>query len=229
MEDWSPEAKALYSILKAETKEEYEARFLDYKKESLDVVRIFVEDTKAKLLLVNESIDVAKVATGAKIAEICTSLGAELATMEGKLSAEITQLSTTVDRALRLSLSTEVDGSPASQNWHPGGSTVGPSGHREDHLNRGLACVSYTPPPGRRMQPDTSTAMILNPLHNSSVPDSNFWALVLNYPCSMATTLNCGSTAVRSISSIGPHLQNIGFHMVLRSSSAQRRRGWSLT
>jgi hypothetical protein len=89
MEEWSPEAKTLYSILKAETKEEYEARFLDYKKESLDAVRIFVEDTKAKLHAVNDSIDATKEATATEIAEIRTTLGADLATMESKLSAKI--------------------------------------------------------------------------------------------------------------------------------------------
>jgi hypothetical protein len=36
-------------MLKAETAEEYETRFLTYKKDTMDAVRIFVADTTRKL------------------------------------------------------------------------------------------------------------------------------------------------------------------------------------
>jgi hypothetical protein len=172
MEEWSPEAKTLYSILKAETKEEYEARFLDYKKESLNAVRIFVEDTKAKLHAVNDSIDAAKEATATEIAEIRTTLGADLATMESKLSAEIAQLSTTVDRAIRSIPRASAGGSPALPIWRLGDSNVGQVGLRDDQGNRGMACAPHTPPPGGGMHIGQTSSLILNPTQHSSVTDS---------------------------------------------------------
>jgi hypothetical protein len=171
MEEWSPEAKTLYLILKAETKEEYEARFLDYKKESLDAIRIFVEDTKAKLHAVNESIDAAKEATVTEIAEIQTTLGADLATMESKLSVEIAQLSTTMDRAIRSISSASAGGSPALPTWHPGDSNIGQVGHRDDQGNWGMACAPHTSPPGGGMHIGQNSSLILNYTQHSSVTD----------------------------------------------------------
>jgi hypothetical protein len=47
MEMLSLESKLLYDMLKANTREEYEVRFLQYKKESLDAVKTFVDETQA--------------------------------------------------------------------------------------------------------------------------------------------------------------------------------------
>jgi hypothetical protein len=46
MESLSPEARALYDLLKGDTCEEYEQRFLQYK-ESLDAIKVFVDETTA--------------------------------------------------------------------------------------------------------------------------------------------------------------------------------------
>lgn len=49
MDNLSPESKALYELLKSDTKEEYESRFLQYKKEMLDAVKLFVDDTTSQI------------------------------------------------------------------------------------------------------------------------------------------------------------------------------------
>ena len=45
MEDLSPEARTIYDLIHGETTAEFESRFLDYKKETLEAVRKFVADT----------------------------------------------------------------------------------------------------------------------------------------------------------------------------------------
>jgi hypothetical protein len=49
MESLSPESRALYEILMAETTEAYESRFLAHKKEILDVVRVSIADNGKKI------------------------------------------------------------------------------------------------------------------------------------------------------------------------------------
>ena len=49
MEDLSPEARAIYDLLNASTKEAYEERFLAHKKEILDAVRTMVDSTKTQI------------------------------------------------------------------------------------------------------------------------------------------------------------------------------------
>jgi hypothetical protein len=57
MDALSPESKALYELLCVESKEEYESRFLDYKKDLLDAVKVFVDDTTGQLSDINATID----------------------------------------------------------------------------------------------------------------------------------------------------------------------------
>ena len=57
MENLSPESKALYDLLRAETTEEYEARFLAYKKETLDAVHKFVATTTKEIKAVSTEIE----------------------------------------------------------------------------------------------------------------------------------------------------------------------------
>lgn len=56
MEELSPESRALYEILKAESEGEYEWRFVEYKKEMMDVIRPFVADTTKQIKAVNSSV-----------------------------------------------------------------------------------------------------------------------------------------------------------------------------
>jgi hypothetical protein len=57
MENLSPESKALYLLLKAETKEEYKNSFTDYKKEKINAVHQYIEDTSTHIMDVASTID----------------------------------------------------------------------------------------------------------------------------------------------------------------------------
>jgi hypothetical protein len=57
MDSLSLESRALYELLHMETKEEYEARFIDYKKELLGAIKIFVDDTTGQLADLNATVD----------------------------------------------------------------------------------------------------------------------------------------------------------------------------
>ena len=56
MENLSPESRLLYDLLKADTREAYEAKFLDHKKEILDAVKVFVDDTTKQFKEIEESL-----------------------------------------------------------------------------------------------------------------------------------------------------------------------------
>jgi hypothetical protein len=60
MESLSPEAKLLYDMLKSETTEIHEAKFASYKKEMLDVVKVYVDDTTEQLKDLKTSLDFVK-------------------------------------------------------------------------------------------------------------------------------------------------------------------------
>lgn len=136
----SAESWSLYEILKAETKEVYEIRFLEHKKEILDAVKGNIDDIRHQIKDVAEHVDTVHADVSAKIAEATTSLGAELSTVRTKLSAEITQLSSSVNQALQAI--------PQQPNWQRGGDNFGPNGHQSSSSNPGKAYELHTPPPG---------------------------------------------------------------------------------
>ena len=49
MDQLAPESRAIYDLLRAKTAKEHDARFLDYKKETLDAVHKFVTDTPKQI------------------------------------------------------------------------------------------------------------------------------------------------------------------------------------
>ncbi|KAK1696848.1 hypothetical protein QYE76_013545 [Lolium multiflorum] len=83
MEGLSPESRALYEILKADTQEEYEERFLAHKKEILDVMRGFVVDTTKQIRAVSTSVESVRVAMGDELTEARNSIGTELEAFTG--------------------------------------------------------------------------------------------------------------------------------------------------
>jgi hypothetical protein len=101
MDNLSPEAKALYDLLKADTTEEYETRFIAYKKELLDAVKVYVTDTKSQLKEMSSTVEGVRTSMGSDLQAAKDSLGAELDSIKTSLSAEIADLAATVDRALR--------------------------------------------------------------------------------------------------------------------------------
>jgi len=163
MDALSEESKALYNILMADTKEEYESRFFEHKKEILDAVKIFVDDTGKKFRSVNSSIDAVAATVEGELADTREVLGAELASVRNTLSAEIAQLTATVDRVIRMPNSV-MERTPAPHTKAPGDDTVGQFGHRWAQQHRGTACATHTPPPGG----GTEIAPKSNPMINSS-------------------------------------------------------------
>ena len=57
MADLPPESKAIYDLLRAETTEEFDTHFLDYKTEMLDAVHQFVSTTNKQIKTVTASVD----------------------------------------------------------------------------------------------------------------------------------------------------------------------------
>ncbi|XP_071683141.1 uncharacterized protein [Lolium perenne] len=144
MENLLPEARAIYEIITAETREAYENRFLDYKKESLDAVRTFVEDTTKQFASVNASIATVQASMGTELAAVQAALGADLAIIKGGLSAKISQLASTVGRAIQSPRPASVEGAPGSIPRTPGVGAAGPHGNCIATNHRGMASA---PPP----------------------------------------------------------------------------------
>jgi hypothetical protein len=136
MESLSPEARALYDLLKADTREEYEARFRQYKKESLDAVKVFVDETTAQLKAVNLIVE-----------GVRSAVGADLDTVKTALSADIANLAATVDRALHPPTTTVAAGSTSNAPSGAKVGAVGPDGHRDELHHRGMPCARHMPSP----------------------------------------------------------------------------------
>ncbi|KAK1692513.1 hypothetical protein QYE76_009210 [Lolium multiflorum] len=184
MEKLSPEARAIYEILTAETREAYENRFLDYKKESFDAVRTFVEDTTKQFANVNASIATVQASMGAELAAAQEALGADLATIKAGLSAEISQLAATVGRAFQTPRPTAVEGNPGSVLRTPGMGAAGPSGHCVATNYRGMAT---TPPPGGGTNPPPNSSPYFSNSVNcygepSTITDANASAPRIELP-----------------------------------------------
>jgi hypothetical protein len=97
MESLTPEARALYDLLKADTREEYELRFLQYKKVLLDAIKVFVDDTMSQLQAVAATVEEVRTTVTTDLSATKESLGAELVSVQASLSAEIADLAATVD------------------------------------------------------------------------------------------------------------------------------------
>jgi hypothetical protein len=82
MESLSPESRALYDILMAETTEAYEARFLAHKKEILDTVRASIAANGTKIKAVADEIHAVHEDVAAELIEVKESLGAELGSVK---------------------------------------------------------------------------------------------------------------------------------------------------
>jgi hypothetical protein len=147
MENLTPEARALYDLLKADTREEYELRFLQYKKESLDAVRMFVDDTTTQIKAISSSVEDVRAAVSADLVVAKESIGADLVVVKASLSAEIAELAESVDRVMRAPPSNMAGGSASVAIRPTGAGTAGPDGHREDLNYRGTGCALHTNSP----------------------------------------------------------------------------------
>jgi hypothetical protein len=146
MESLSPEARALYDLLKADTREEYEQRFLQYKKESLDAVKVFVDETTAQFKEVNASVADVRSSVGADLRAATDSIGADLVNVKTTLSTEIAGLAASVDRLLRPD-AVAMAGASASTPSQVDAFTAGPDGRRWDQHHRGVSCAPHIASP----------------------------------------------------------------------------------
>ena len=73
MEEFSPEARKLYEILRAKTQEEYEIKFLAHKKEILDSIRIFMAETDKQFEEVNTNLASMQAQLGEDVASLKSS------------------------------------------------------------------------------------------------------------------------------------------------------------
>ncbi|KAK1686898.1 hypothetical protein QYE76_047746 [Lolium multiflorum] len=148
MDNLSAESKSLYEILKAESREEYEARFLAHKKEILDAMRDYVTDTTKQIQEINTAVDSVRIGMGKELTEAREALGTELEAVKAQISADIAHLASAVDRVARPSPNPAAGGS--------GGN--GPVGHGSDSPNPGKGCATHTSPPGGGMNSDSKTS-----------------------------------------------------------------------
>jgi hypothetical protein len=143
MDALSPESRALYDLLKVDTREEYESCFLQYKKESLDAVKLFVDETRAQFKEVNASVEEVRADVSVDLVAATESIGTELAVVKSSLDSQIASLAATVDRALRVDLSDLAGGSASANSKCTEADTVGPDGHRVDPYHRGMNCAPH--------------------------------------------------------------------------------------
>jgi hypothetical protein len=87
MEDLSPESRALYDLLRVETQEDYERRFLEYKKEMLDAFRPFVADTNGQIKAIHTTVGTLQATVRADLESAKTQIGEELHSIRHSLGA----------------------------------------------------------------------------------------------------------------------------------------------
>ncbi|KAK1617590.1 hypothetical protein QYE76_023107 [Lolium multiflorum] len=144
MEELSPEARALYELLKADTAEEYEKRFIDYKKEVYDAFHPFVVDTRAQL----KSVDSGMAALSSDLQGVKVQIGQDLDAVRTTLSTEVANLTAAIAGLPRHNPTTLARDPSTSQARESDGTNAGPDGHRWTHNSRGMAAGTTLPPPG---------------------------------------------------------------------------------
>ena len=112
MEGLSEESKKLHEILKAETTEEYETRFLEHKKDILDTVHHFINDANKQFKEAGENLESVEARLGAEITGVRDGLGGKLEAAQSALSSDIAKLTESVDRIIRSVPTTAADGTP---------------------------------------------------------------------------------------------------------------------
>ncbi|KAK1647967.1 hypothetical protein QYE76_065772 [Lolium multiflorum] len=144
MENLLPESKALYQLLRSETKEEYESRFATYKKEMLDAVKVFIDDTKEQIKDVHTTVDGVRTTVSADLQAAKESIGAERDAVKSTPSSEIAGLAAAVDRAMRFDPGAVAGRPSTSASKEVDACTVGPDGRHWETQNRGTNYAQHT-------------------------------------------------------------------------------------
>ncbi|KAK1679066.1 hypothetical protein QYE76_039914 [Lolium multiflorum] len=144
MEELTPESRALYELLKADTAEEYEKRFLHYKKEVLDAFHPFVVDTRAQL----KSVDSGMASLSSDLQGVKAQFGQDLDAVRTTLTTEVANLTAAIAGIQRPDLSAGARDPSSSRIRDLEEATAGPDGRRWTHNSRGTALGTTLPPPG---------------------------------------------------------------------------------
>jgi hypothetical protein len=133
MENLSPESRTLYELLKTATREEYERRFISYKTELLDAVKLSIDDTTVQIQGVQASLDEVK----ATVSSDLTALSSDLVALRSSVTTEIASLSEAITNLPRQTTATETARSGGSFPPGPRADAVGPDGHYYQQFHRG--------------------------------------------------------------------------------------------
>jgi hypothetical protein len=225
MESLSPESRALYDLLKTESAEVYESKFIAYKKEILDAVWASLDDTNNQIKDLSDTVATAQYQMGADLEATHHQFGSELAAVKGSLSAEIAALSSNMDRAIRSSPSTLAGRAPTPLAWQSGmelsakGTTmIRYTGGRPVHRTSLLRSEVCTPA--------RSHLSVRFPVLDLSILMSLHRPRASNCHNSMEGIPNCGNGDARSISTNGELQRPCGFLIRCRCLLELLRPGW---
>lgn len=178
MESLSSVSRILYDLLTTESKEEYERRFLDYKKDMLDSIKPFVADTTSQLRTVRTAVESIRSYVGVDLEDVKAHIGGEIDNMRESLGSEIAQLVAAVGRLSHPDPCAREAAPTATPTREPGGSSAGPEGHRYELQHRGTACEG-APPPVTGMRPAyTYHEIFSSPMSKSVSTDLGFGSRV---------------------------------------------------
>jgi hypothetical protein len=208
MENLTPESRALYDLLRAESKEEYESRFIVYKKELLDTIKVFIDDTTGQLSDINATINDARAQMSADLQATKESIGVDLKSVKTTLNAEITGLAATLDRANRLDPTTKATASSSSITREMEPAAAGPNGRRWEHLNQGITYAphTYSPKIGTKFDHNFPNSCQFNIFcQNDTDLEIPCLLHMLICPNLMDPTPNCGNDVVRNNFTVDQH------------------------
>jgi len=212
MESLSLESKTIYKLLMADSKEEYERRFLDNKKEVLNALQPFIIYTKAQLNSVNVVFVDIKASVGADLEEARSQIGGELDSVHKSLHAEITQLVVEIGRLPRPDPGALVGNGSTLVHREPGASSAGLIGHSCDHNDR-VHCVFTT----RFLRSEVRTPVVTLILLCSSL-QIHLVVLTRDIPRVLSChnlkgpIRNCANAAMRIFSKDGTLYLPFGYH-----------------
>jgi hypothetical protein len=150
MENLSPESRTLYELLKTATREEYERRFISYKTELLDAVKLSINDTTVQIQGIQDSLDEVR----AMVSSDLTALSSDLVALCSSFTMEIASLSEAITKLPRPTTDAETARSGVSFPQEPRADAVGLDGHRCHQFHRGQTSASHLSPPVGGMCPD---------------------------------------------------------------------------
>jgi hypothetical protein len=167
MDQLSEESRNLYDLIRMENTADYEARFLDYQKRTLDEVRKFVLDTGKQVKAVSDAVESVKASAAADLETLKVSIGADLKTVNDSLSYEIKALAAALARVPRPDPGASAD-RVAGSSFRAADDGTASQGHHSALPHRGPTFVHQSSSPvggnnfGRLSHTEFGTAHVQN-------------------------------------------------------------------